>query len=170
MAVFWWTSEGALQQRNPRGKPLGFWRSIRDLNSGGAVNALSHFECRGPLADWCQQWSKLAGSSPIFRGGWPYLGLNTENSSMVRIVLKRLFCPGFARIFGKMQDGMQDKRKATSPHGDSAGADPAVGCPRKMRDLDPFFRTNLLEYSALYSLQPFSGDGSFTIPMPKRRT
>ena len=32
-------------KRNPRGKPLGFWRSIRDLNSGGAVNALSHFEC-----------------------------------------------------------------------------------------------------------------------------
>ena len=32
-------------KRNPRGKSLGFWRSIRDLNSGGAVNALSHFEC-----------------------------------------------------------------------------------------------------------------------------
>ena len=36
---------GKMGKRNPRGKPLGFWRSIRDLNSGGAVNALSHFEC-----------------------------------------------------------------------------------------------------------------------------
>ena len=35
---------------NKKGCPVmtdrtAFWRSIRDLNSGGAVNALSHFEC-----------------------------------------------------------------------------------------------------------------------------
>ena len=47
---------GKMGKRNPRGKPLGFWRSIRDLNSGGAVNALSHFESFPP----CDFWWKLS--------------------------------------------------------------------------------------------------------------
>ena len=120
-----------------------FWRSIRDLNSGGAVNALSHFESREPLANRCRRRSEQAGSSPIFRGGQPYFGRNAKISSMVRIVLKRPFCPGFARIFGKMQDGMQDKREPASPHGDWAGADQPASRFRKMRDLNPILRTNL---------------------------
>ena len=132
-----------MSKRNPRGKPLGFWRSIRDLNSGGAVNALSHFESCEPLANRCRRRSEQAGSSPIFRGGQPYFGRNAKISSMVRIVLKRPFCPGFARIFGKMQDGMQDKREPASPHGDWAGADQPASRFRKMRDLSPILRTNL---------------------------
>ena len=159
-----------MSKRNPRGKPLGFWRSIRDLNSGGAVNALSHFECCEPLADWCRRRSKRAGLSPIFRGGWPYFWQDAKIPSMVRIVLRRPFCLGFARIFGKMQDGMQDKREPAKPHGDWPGADMPADRPRKMRDWNPILRTNLRKYSVLYNSQPFSGDGNFTIPMPKRRT
>lgn len=161
---------GKMGKRNPRGKPLGFWQSIRDLNSGGTVNALSHFESHEPLANRCQWWSKQAGSSPIFRGGWPCFGLNAKISSMVRIVLQHPFCHGFARIFGKMQDGMQDKRKPTKPHGDWGGTGSPAGRPWKMRDLNLISRTNLQKHSVLYNLQPFSGDGSFTIPMLKRRT
>ena len=62
--------------------------------------------------------------------------------SMVRIVLRRLFCPGFARIFGKMQDGMQDKREPAKPHGNWAAADMPAGRSRKMRDLNPILCTN----------------------------
>ena len=119
------------------------WRSSRDLNPGGAVNTLRDFESREPLANRCRRRSEQAGSSPIFRGGQPYFGRNAKISSMVRIVLKRPFCPGFARIFGKMQDGMQDKREPASPHGDWAGADQPASRFRKMRDLNPILRTNL---------------------------
>ncbi len=112
------------------------------MNSGGAVNALSHSESREPLADWCRRRSEQAGSSPIFRGGWPYFWQDAKIPSMVQIVLRRPFCLGFARIFGKMQDEMRDKREPASPHGDWAGTDLPAGCPRKMRDLDPIFRTN----------------------------
>ena len=92
---------GKMGKRNPRGKPLGFWRSIRDLNSGGAVNALSHFESREPLANRCRRRSEQAGSSPIFRGGQPYFGRNAKISSMVRIVLKRPVLPRFCTNFWK---------------------------------------------------------------------
>lgn len=128
------------------------------------------FESREPLADWCPRRSEQAGSSPIFRGGQPYFGRNAKISSMVRIVLKRPFCLGFARIFGKMQDEMQDKREPACPHGNWAGADQPASRSRKMRDLSPILRTNSRKYSVLYNPQLFSGDGSFTIPMPKRRT
>lgn len=127
-------------------------------------------ESREPLADWCPRRSEQAGSSPIFRGGQPYFGRNAKISSMVRIVLKRPFCLGFARIFGKMQDEMQDKREPACPHGNWAGADQPASRSRKMRDLSPILRTNSRKYSVLYNPQLFSGDGSFTIPMPKRRT
>ena len=53
-------------KRNPRGKPLGFWRSIRDLNSGGAVNALSHFEFCVPNAVCAPPGSKQAVLSGLF--------------------------------------------------------------------------------------------------------
>lgn len=65
-----------------------------------------------------------------------------KKSSMVRIVLQRPFCSNFTHIFGKMQDVMQDKREPAKPHGNWAAADMPAGRSRKMRDLDPFFRTN----------------------------
>lgn len=45
------------------------WRSIRDLNSGGAVNALSHFEFCVPNAVCAPPGSKQAVSSRPF---WPH--------------------------------------------------------------------------------------------------
>ena len=45
------------------------WRSIRDLNSGGAVNALSHFEFCAPNAVCAPPGSKQAVSSRPF---WPH--------------------------------------------------------------------------------------------------
>ena len=87
---------------------------------------------------------------------------------MVRIVLKRPFCLGFARIFGKMQDEMQDKREPARPHGNWAGAELPVGCARKMQDLNPFLSSKKHTYSVLYNLQLFSGDGSFTQSVHKK--
>lgn len=49
--------------------PCLFWRSIRDLNSGGAVNALSHFEFCVPNAVCAPPGSKRAVSSRPF---WPH--------------------------------------------------------------------------------------------------
>ncbi len=57
-----------------KGRPVisdrtSFWRSIRDLNSGGAVNALSHFEFCVPNVVCAPPGSKQAVSSRPF---WPH--------------------------------------------------------------------------------------------------
>ena len=158
-------------KRQGRFQPcLHIWRSIRDLNSGGAVNALSHFESCKVLADRCRRWSKPAGSSSLFRDGWSHFAKSAKTSSMAQIFLKHPFCSDFTRFWGKMQDKVQDKREPISPHGNRAGVGPPTDRTRKMRDLNPISRTNSQKYSTLYNLQPFSGVGRFTHPSIIRRT